>query len=89
MDRELRGGIAISFDRRSNTMMKASDYDLSRSEWTHLIDEWIFKERDRAIVKRRILDGIHYERLAEEFDLSVQQTKEIVYKANEILIKHV
>jgi hypothetical protein len=54
-----------------------------------LIDEWIFKERDRAIVKRRILDGIHYERLAEEFDLSVQQTKEIVYKANEILIKHV
>lgn len=70
-------------------MMKASDYDLSKSEWTHLIDEWIFKERDRAIVKRRILDGIHYERLAEEFDLSVQQTKEIVYKANEILIKHV
>jgi hypothetical protein len=89
MDRELRGGITISFDRRSNTMMKAADYDLSRSEWTHLIDEWIFKERDRAIVKRRILDGIHYERLAEEFDLSVQQTKEIVYKANEILIKHV
>ena len=70
-------------------MMKAEDYDLSRSEWTPLIDEWIFKERDRAIVKRRILDGIRYERLAEEFDLSVQQTKEIVYKANEILIKHV
>lgn len=69
--------------------MKASDYNISRSELEHLINEWIFNERDRAIVKRRILDGVHYERLAEEFDLSVQQTKEIVYKANEILIKHV
>ena len=69
--------------------MKASDYNISRSALEHLINEWIFNERDRAIVKRRILDGVHYERLAEEFDLSVQQTKEIVYKANEILIKHV
>ena len=50
-------------------MRKAEDYHLSRSELSHLIDEWICKERDRAIVKRRILDGIHYERLAEEFAL--------------------
>lgn len=32
--------------------------DLSRSEISHLIDEWIFNERDRQIVKRRLLDGI-------------------------------
>lgn len=69
--------------------MKASDYNISRSELEHLINEWIFNERDRAIVKRRILDGVHYERLAEEFDLSVQQAKSIVYKAHEILIKHI
>jgi hypothetical protein len=68
---------------------KADDYHLSRSALEHLIDEWIFNARDRAIIKRRLLDGIHYEPLAEEFDLSVQQTKEIVYKANEILMKHV
>jgi hypothetical protein len=64
-------------------------YNLSRSEWENLIDEYIFKERDRAILKRRLLDGICFEPLAEEFDLSVPQTKTIVYKATEKLIKHI
>ena len=70
-------------------MTKMENYDLSRSEWENLIDEYIFKERDRAILKRRLLDGVCFEPLAEEFDLSVQQTKTIVYKATEKLIKHI
>ena len=70
-------------------MRKMESYDLSRSEWEKLIDEYIFKERDRAILKRRLLDGVCFEPLAEEFDLSVQQTKTIVYKATEKLIKHI
>ena len=69
--------------------MKMESYDLSRSEWENLIDEYIFKERDRAILKRRLLDGVCFEPLAEEFDLSVQQTKTIVYRATEKLIKHI
>lgn len=69
--------------------MRAEHYDLSRSEWENLIDEYIFKERDRAILKRRLLDGVCFEPLAEEFDLSVQQTKTIVYRATEKLIKHI
>lgn len=63
--------------------------DLSRSEWEYLIDEWIFNERDRNILKRRLLDGMCYENLAEEFDLSVQQTKTIVYKLQNKLFKHI
>lgn len=63
--------------------------DLSRSEWERLIDEWIFSERDRAILKRRLLDGICFEPLSEEFNLSVNQTKTIVYKATGKLIKHI
>lgn len=62
--------------------------DLSRSEISAIIDEWIFSERDRMILKRRLLDGITYERLAEEFDLSVRQVKNIVYKAQGKLFKH-
>lgn len=69
-------------------MKKMEHYDLSRSDWENLIDEYIFNERDRAILKRRLLDGICYEPLAEEFDLSVQQVKNVVYKATEKLIKH-
>ena len=69
--------------------MKMAQYDLSRSEWENLIDEYIFRERDRAILNRRLLDGICFEPLSEEFDLSVQQTKTIVYKALEKLSKHI
>lgn len=63
--------------------------ELSRSDISFLIDEWIFCERDRAILKRRLLDGIKYEQLAEEFDLSVRHTKTIVYKAEEKLFKKI
>ena len=57
--------------------------DLSRSELNALIDEWIFNERDRKILKRRLLDGICYEPLAEEFDLSVRHIKTIVYNGEQ------
>lgn len=64
------------------------DYGLPRSQIERLIDEWILNERNRRILKRRILDGICYEPLAEEFDLSVRQVKTIVYKSEEILFRH-
>lgn len=70
-------------------MSKKPIPDLSRSQIEYLIDEWIFNERDRKILKRRMLDGICFEPLAEEFDLSVQGVKTIVYKCLIILYKHV
>lgn len=60
-----------------------TDFDLSRSEVEQVIDEWIFNERDRKILKRRLLDGICFEPLAEEFNMSVAQIKRIVYKGSE------
>jgi DNA-directed RNA polymerase sigma subunit (sigma70/sigma32) len=62
--------------------------EYSRTQWEGLIDEWIFNERDRHILKRRLLDGICFEPLAEEFDLSVRQVKNIVYKCLDRLSKH-
>ena len=64
-------------------------YNFSRSEWENLIDEWIFRERDRNILKRRLLDGVKYEDLADEFDMSVRQVKNIVYQSQSKLFKHV
>lgn len=61
----------------------AVDKDYSNSEIANAIDEWIHSERDRAILKRRLIDGVVFESLAEEFDLSVRQIKTIVYKAQE------
>lgn len=67
-----------------------SEYiDLPISAWRALIDEWIFSERDRELLKRRLLDGIVYEALAEEFQLSVRQTKTIVRRGLDTLTKHI
>lgn len=65
------------------------EFDLSRSELSALIDEWIFNERDRKILKRRLLDGICYEPLAEEFELSVRQIKTIVCRAQKALFRKI
>lgn len=62
---------------------------LPNSHINSLIDEWIHSERDRRIMKRRCVDGIGYENLAEEFDLSVTQIKTIIYRAQKDLIKHI
>lgn len=60
--------------------MKASDFNLPRSEIEKIIDEWIFNEQYRNILKRRLLDGITYEKLADEFHFSTRHIKNIVYK---------
>jgi DNA-directed RNA polymerase specialized sigma24 family protein len=62
--------------------------EYSNSQIEHMINEWIHSERDRAILKRRLIDGITYERLAEEFDISVRHIKRIIYKSEELLFKH-
>jgi Mor family transcriptional regulator len=63
-------------------------YNLSRSELQYLIDQWIFNERHRLIFSDRLFNGTTYERLAEKYDLSTQQVKNIVYKAMDRLEKH-
>ena len=68
--------------------MKHRFEDYSRSTVSAAIDELIFNERDRAILKRRLLDGICYEPLAEEFGLSGDRIKQIVYKSEAKLFKH-
>lgn len=58
---------------------------ISNTELSQLIDEWIKGERDRKIMKRRLIDCICLEPLAEEFDLSVQRINTIVSKNTKIL----
>lgn len=52
------------------------------------IDRYVRGERARKLLKRRLLDEICYEPLAEEFDISVSQVKRILRKAQEQLFKH-
>ena len=62
-------------------MRKSTEaYNLSRSELQYLIDQWIFNERDRRILADWLLNGMTYERIAEKYDMSDRQIKNIVYK---------
>jgi hypothetical protein len=59
--------------------------NVSNTELAALIDEWVKGQRDRAIMKRRLIDCIRLEPLAEEFDLSVQHVATLVSKNIKIL----
>lgn len=62
--------------------------DIPNSELERLIEEWVKSERNRKILKRRLIDGIHYEKIAEEFELSDRQIKTIVKKEKENILIH-
>ena len=63
--------------------------DYSNAEIAALIDDCIHSERDRAILKRRLCDGIRFEPLAEEFCLSVRHCKRIVYNGMDKISRRV
>lgn len=58
--------------------------NITREQLTSAIDDVVIlclhAERNRAILKRRLIDGLTHEQLAEEFDLSVQAIRKILYK---------
>lgn len=62
---------------------------ISNTELSALIDNWIKNERNRAIMKRKLIDGVCFEPLAEEFDLSTRNVKHIVYQCEKILYSHI
>ena len=66
--------------------------NVSKSQIDATIEEWIIgknAERDRAILRRRLFDGITFELLAFEFDMSVRQIKNIVYKGERKVFSHI
>lgn len=70
-------------------MKKMENYDLSRSEWENAIDEWIFNELHRAMLKRNLLDGRTYEQIAEQFRMSTRHVARLIPKLQEKLFKHI
>ena len=70
--------------------MENEFFDLSRSEWEKLIDEWIVgrnASRNRQILKTKLLDGVSHEKTAEIYDMSTRQVKNIVKKGLNTLSK--
>lgn len=66
--------------------------DCPNSVLSNVIDERISgrnAERNRSILKRRLIDGVCFEPLAEEFDISTRQCKRIVYTCMEQMLKYI
>lgn len=66
--------------------------NISNSELAMLIDEWVrglHAERNRKMLKDRLINGMLYEPLAEKYNLSVRTAQSIIYRASEQLFKHV
>lgn len=65
------------------------EYDLSKEQVLELIDSYIFHERNRQILRRRLLDKVIFKDLAEEFCLSENQVKSVCYTAIQKLSSHI
>lgn len=65
------------------------DFNVPRSEVETIIDEWVFREKYRQIIKLKFLDGLSHEQIAERVDMSDRQVKRIVYKYGDKALCHV
>ena len=69
--------------------MNIEDSNLDRYEWENLIDRWIFDKKDRIILKRKFLDNISLEKIAEDLGMSPRQINRRFNKAKMQLFKRI
>lgn len=62
--------------------------EYTNSQISNVIDEYIHSDRDRAIMKSRLIDGWTYDRLAFHYDMSERHIKRIVYRCEDIIFRH-
>lgn len=58
---------------------------MKNSELSAFIDEWVNSKRNREILKERLIDGIKISDLAEKYELSDRQIKNIIKKFRQLL----
>ena len=54
----------------------------------YLIDEYIHNELYRMVLKSRFIDGLTYEQIAEKYDRSVKNIKDIIKNNEYKVFKH-
>ena len=62
--------------------------DYTNSQISSLIDEHIHHALHRKMLKDRFIDGMTYEQIAEKHDITARQTKNIIYKSMDRIIKY-
>ena len=59
--------------------------ELTNSELAEMISEHIHSERDRQILKMKLIDGLTYEKIAENVQMSPRYIRALVKKLTERL----
>lgn len=68
--------------------------EISNPEIEHAIDMWIHSERDRIILKKRLIDGYTFQKISDylydeyNIELSVRSVSRIIPKIEAVLFKH-
>lgn len=65
---------------------------ISNAELYDIINNWIkgrMAYRNKQIMIDRLIEGMTYEKIAEKYELSVNQVKNIVYKNEYIVYRHI
>lgn len=69
-------------------MRHITDFNISNSDLEHIINEWIHNDVHKDVLKRRYINGLTFEKIAEEMDLSTASVKKIIYKSEPIITKY-
>ena len=64
------------------------NFDLPRQEMERKNNEWIWKPRDREIVRLRLIERLTFAEIAEKVFLSERHTKRIYYRESAYLFRH-
>lgn len=79
-------GVSFENPVSDNSFFECSNLPVSAC--VEMIDQWIFNDIHRQILKSRLIDGLSYRDLSEKYNFSIRQLKTIVYTNCEKLEKH-
>ncbi len=72
-----------------NRIPPVKDWNKSVSQLNILINEWIFDETHRDIVRRRLLNGEDFESISKSCNLSYEWVRDIYYIERRQLFNHI
>lgn len=68
--------------------MKYDFSDIPNDKLLQAIDKWVKGDRNRKILKRRLIDCMTFSELAEEFNICERHIKRIVIDAENRIFSH-
>lgn len=85
----------IDLSRFTNSDIENVLTEIESEELEKAIDSWIHSERDRIILKKRLIDGYTFQQICDylyaehKIQLSVRQMSNIIPKLENKLFKHI